>query len=581
MGGDLSTVMTKTDTTLSVNINAQAGVGYSLINRNGRTVADKADIKRIQTMSSSITKERKAALSDELSKSTKFLLLAFIQKSKESADFSQIQKFHKGFVQILRSVNTEYQMVTKNINVIESMTTEGNAEEKLKAILIEMGRRVSSAVGKFLFHRASLAEEATPKKLNAYLFDEHVPGFIYKKLSSLPINTSVQGFEIAHILFPKDPSKGVSLTFKEMRNEKFRNDMMGLMEGSQLVVRLALDDVLIRKMINVKDTAALDNFEEQNSLAAKLANTPFFVVPFKGVTNAIDYFGHLAKNGVRGTVWASGTVLTPVDLLKYYGTIPKRMFHMLITRPMNKVPLIEECFPGFTFDIEKEQEDVFVQLKNWAIAPGGSASWFDMVRKPSHSAGVVVAVRKMFNEVVAVSPSHDVAKRFEAITREADKPIFAGSVSGNALVFTEVKNLAVSLRASGGRPDDQLGDKVTLTQPGKKKQTPTEAGMSERSRLTPESREAVKELKTRGYIALGERMQTWFRLFLDESVQEAVAALFLARLESFLETPLGVTQEERQGFMDPDDPNDDKPEDKAADVPIEQQEDVPDNPDDD
>jgi len=108
MNQDLSTVMTKTDTELSVRINAQAGVGYSLVDRTGSVVADKADIQRIQSMTSSITKERKAALSEELGLGIKFLLVAFLQKSTESADLTAITKFHKGFVQIFRAVNSQF-----------------------------------------------------------------------------------------------------------------------------------------------------------------------------------------------------------------------------------------------------------------------------------------------------------------------------------------------------------------------------------------------------------------------------------------------------------------------------------------
>jgi len=581
MSPDLSTVMTKTDTKLSIEVNAQGGIGYSLLNKVGKTVADKADIKRIQTMTSSITKERKAALNDELGNSTKFLLMAFVQKSKESADFQPIQKFHKGFVQILRTVNTEFQMVTKNLHIIEAIPTkEGTPENTVKDILIEMGRRISVAVGQFLFHRAVVKEEQTPEKLNAFLFKEHVPGSIYSRLSKQLINTSVQGFVIEHLLFPKDPSKGVTLSFKEIRDATFRNDLMGLMEGSQLLIQLALNDKLVRLMINVKEDTPLDNFEEQNSLAAKLANTPFYLVPFKGVTTLADYFGNLAKNGVRGTVWESGTVLTPVDLLKFYGTIAKRMFHVLITRPQHKVSLIEGCFPGFRFDIEKDQEDVFVQLKNWALTPGNRATWFASVRKYAENAHAILSIRKMFNDVVAVSKDHIIAETFSAMIVGPAVAIHAGSSTGSPLHFTEVKNLALTLRASGGKPDEAIVSLAGASQGKKPKKVTIEAGLAERSRLTQESRDAVKELKTRGYVALAERMQTWFRLFIDESIQEAVAALFVARLESFLETPLQVTREERQGFMDPSNPDDDMPEEKKAVVEAQQEDDQVDNPDD-
>jgi len=244
-------------------------------------------------------------------------------------------------------------MITKNKNVIESLVPKNPAEETVKNILVEMSRRISSALGKFLFRRAILKDDETPEKLNMFLFREHVLIYVFTKMSAALISSSAQGFEISHLLFPKDPSKGMFLTFKEIRSVEFRNDLMGLMEGSQLLIRLATNDKLIRLMCNISETVSLDEFEEQSSLASKLANTPFFVLPFTGITTATEFFGHLAKNGVRGTIWASGNILTPSDLLKYYGTIAKRMFHVLLVRPQSKATLIEKIFPGFIFDVEK------------------------------------------------------------------------------------------------------------------------------------------------------------------------------------------------------------------------------------
>jgi len=71
--------------------------------------------------------------------------------------------------------------------------------------------------------------------------------------------------------------------------------------------------------------------------------------------------------------------------------------------------------------------------------------------------------------------------------------------------------------------------------------------------------------------ALAMRMQTWFRLFIDESVQEAVAAIFLARLESFLSAPIELTREDRQVFMDTVEP--DVEEDEQGEPPANEQDD--------
>jgi hypothetical protein len=554
---DLSTIMTKTDSKMSIEINAQSNIGYSLVNKQGNTVADKADIKRIQTMSASITKERKAALGEEIGAMTKFTLAAFVQKSNELADLQAIQRFNKGFVGVYRTVNTQYQTITKNLNAIESLTTQAGGTDEVKNIIIEMGRRISIAVGKYLIHRANLAEDATAEKLNKFLFSEHVPIWLFTKLSAALISTTAQGFDIRHVLFPKDPSKGVFLTFKEIRSVEFRNDLMGLLAGSQHLIKLATNDVLIRLMINLPETTGLDNFDEANSVAAKMANTPFFVVPFEGAVETSEVFNFLAKNGVRGVTWASGTVLTPPDLLKFYGTISKRMFYALVVRPQTKATLLGDMFPGFAYDPASDTKDIFVQLKAWSIVPGNDPLWFARMRGWATNDPSNVTKRKVFNDVVMVATDHAIATAHRGLFNEEAIALHSGTVTGGPLLFTEVKNMALSMRERRVDADIIIGDRISFSLM-KKAKVPANnrAGIQERSRLSEDARIALAELRSRGYSALAIRMQVWFRLFLDENVQNAVATVFLARLESFLDTPLETTREERQAIMDPADPDD-------------------------
>jgi hypothetical protein len=578
---DLATIMTKTDTTVSISINAQSAVGYSLVDKTGKTVADKTDIKRIQTMSSSITKERKAALGEEVGQMTKFTLAAFVQKSNEFDAVTPILRFHKSFVGVYRSVNTQYQTIVKNINSIEAIPTTEGATDDIKNMFIEMGRRISIAVGEYLYHRANLQEDATPQKLNAFLFRKRIPIYIFNKLALAVISTSAQGFDVRHLLFPKDPSKGAFLTYKEIRNVEFRNDLMGLMAGSQILIQLASDDGLIRQMTNLANTVGLDDFDEPNSVASKMANTPFYVLPFEGAVEASDIFGFLAKNGVRGVNWAAGTVLTPPDLLKFYGTIAKRMAYALVSRPMQKATLLGRMFEGFTYDVASDQRDIFVQLKAWSIRPGSTATWFSTMRNWGLDTDTRSVVRAVFNDIAMVSPNHAISEQFAQILRGDIIPNHKGSVSTTALIFTEVKNLAVSMKERRIDVLPILGDRISFSFDKKVKAPQTNrSGIQERSRLTQGARTALTELNGRGFSALALRMQTWFRLFLDETVQEAVSSVFLARLESFLDAPLELTREDRQGFMEALDPGDDFEGEVEPNAPDELVE-LRDNPDED
>jgi len=567
--------MVKTDSKLSIEFNSQGGTEYVLKDRSDNTVADKADISRIQTMGSFITKERKQALGEEVTTGVKFTMAAFVQKAEEIGE--PIGQFHKSFVATYRVVNQQYQTLGKNITAIESFRPVNTGGELIKNALIEFGRRASAAMGKYMFHRANLSENQTPEKLNAFLFREHVPIYVYTKMIT-PINVAVAGFDIRTVLFPKDPTKGLYLTFKEISNHEFKHDLMGIAQASELVYRLADDDVLIRAMTNLSDNADIRNFDTVGTVAAKMAGTPFYLLPPEGCVDIPDVINYLAKNGVRGVVWNSGSVQSPTEFLKFYGTVAKRMYYAFLVKPQQKVTLIQRMFPGFIYQQDLEdQRDIFVQLKAWSGTPNATPLWFTKVDTWERINAHRAIVNAVFNDVVAVQADHGIALRFAELTTEASYArIRKGVATAEAPLMNEVKNLSLELRSQRRDPDALIGGRITSGLSSKKKEAKTnKAGLSERSTVSPAAVRVLRKLTDRGFSAVAIKLRQWFRLFLDEKVQAAVADVLAARLDSFLDEPLVYTAEERRAIMDPDDPNDEIEDDEPDD-----NDDVEVNPDD-
>jgi len=554
MNPDLGTVMNKTNSRLHIEVGAAGAPSYNLWDSAGKVVADKADILRIQTMGSNITKERKQALGEEVGLRTRATIAAFVQKGAEIG--RPIPMFHKGFLPVYRSVNTQYDILARNNEAIEAHQTKDPGAETVRKALIEMGRRTSSAIGEYMYHRATLGEEETPLKLNHFLRVRFVPVYFYNRLTGAIVNTSAPGFDIKTLVFPKDPTKGFYLTFREIREIGMEQNLLGLGSGSNWTIAMARNDKLIRAMCNLAGTAKLTDFEEKNSLGSKLANTAFFMVPPRGMYDYKEVVNYLAKNGSRGVVWNSGVTTAPTDLLKYYGTIAKRMFYALLPRPAIKVGLIEELFSGFSYDNEKEEKDVFVQLKSWAGARNiGLTRWGDIFTDPTNIEGSPL-VLKVFCDVVGVPLTENpIAIQFTKMVSKGLIPLQRGEIGIDPPLFTEVKNLAVTLRDTRSDLDRIIGDRISLGSFKKKDPSKLRSGVNERSLLSGSAKQAITMLIDRGYNALASRLRVWFRLFLDESVQSAVAELFIARMDSFLATPLTLSREERSGFIELDDPD--------------------------
>jgi len=119
-------------------------------------------------------------------------------------------------------------------------------------------------------------------------------------------------------------------------------------------------------------------------------------------------------------------------------------------------------FEGFAYDNASEQRDVFAQLKAWSILPGSNPSWFAKVRDPAYTdAADRSLIKSIFDDVTMVSPDHAISAAFAELLRRDTTVVVQGVVHSDPLFFTEVKNLAVSLRERRIDPDI-LGERISL-----------------------------------------------------------------------------------------------------------------------
>jgi hypothetical protein len=587
--------MTKSNTKLVIELDSQGNAASTLQTKNGAIIADQSDIIRIQTLNASVTKERKDAQKENTSSSLLRVIAAGVRLAAQETPPRVISQVPPSFAEVFRSINAQIKQVGDNVVAIEAIEVDPqSAAERVKNSFLEMSGRIRSAAGLYLRHRLGLGPEQTPLKLNSFLRDELVPVFFYNKLTAGQISTSQQGFDIRSLLFPNDPSKGMFLTFREMRNENILNNLMGLLGNSSLLIEMANDDQFLRTLINVGPTTVLDNFNEERSLASKMASVPFFIVPFEGAVDRDTIFNYLAKNGIRGAAWNAGTVLSPQDNLRFIGTVVKRAYYGLLSRAPYKAGLLGKMFPGFTFTPSEDDNaaNIFAALKTWSVENPESNNWFTNIsyRTAYQSTGWNI-VREVLADVLAVTKDHVAILRLKEIVKAETGlvPVHSGASKGTYAYFNELKAMAATIAATNEDPRQILGNRIqihgALKAPSEKrpKNRGQKPGTTERSMMTPKAQSAVRLVNSRGMGALSNKMNAWFRQFLSTEIQEQVADLFLARLDAYLSEPLPVTKEERLIFLEPGGYGFEA--DETSDVPDDdnQEERLPneDNPDDD
>jgi len=583
--------MTKVGATLNVQIQPNGAVFPTLNSKEGKVLGDMQDITRIQTMNASLTSERKEAQKADAGMTLQHVIAAVIQIAKD--DQAPLARVNSKFLEVYRSVNTQMRTLVSNTEALEAYEVKkDSAQDLIKNMLIEAAARTRAAVGEFLMARASSAEDDSPVKLNSFLRKHLVPAYIYGRLTGAQISFHQTGFDISSVIFPSDPSKGFYLTWREI-NSDLVGQLGGLLGGADMVIKLAHDHSLIRKLINVGEETNLTDFETTNSFASKIAGTPFLIPPFAGAVSSATIFKFLAKNGSRGIQFQSGNVLSPQDNLKFVGTVAKRISYMVLQRPTFKADIYSVVFPGFSYDVlAADKKDIFVQLHEWSKTQ--PLEDLDRIfeslssnKKFESDKATQQVVLDVFGLARGSTLGKEVAKTLEKSSTSF--PVPRGRNTEEFDYFTAIKNRSVNLRSTKANLSEIIKDKykgIEALKPRSNRERDErnakrfgKSGLTERTGLSEEASRVISAVTKAGYGTLASRLGPWFRQFLTSEIQGAVADIFQARLAAFLAEPLTVSREERIAFMDPetfddegehqDEQSDAEPEDKN----------LPENPD--
>lgn len=552
---DLGNILGKVDGRLNISTGPNGGADITIQARNGKTIAQKADVMRIMSLNMSINAERKAAQQAEVSYDLKVVLAGIVKTLEEQGKLPSKFKFPENFVDTIRGVITLVRTVNNNVRALEGIAPTNATARDIRDAFLEYGKRIRIAVGAYMLHRALLSVSETPKRLNDFFYDEKVPAYIYGKLSVAKIDTKSDGFDIRSILFPSDPSKGFYLTFREARNSEFRNAQLGLLAGAAFIFALVDDSSLIKRLINVSSDTNITDFDTKDSLASKLANTPFLIPPFGRVIEPDVLFGFLAKNGVRGIAWSAGSVSTPQDNLKFVGTVAKRAAYFALYRPQHNTQVFETLFPGFQYDASSEKKDVYVQLKDWAAGNESDLTYLDYVVDAEAVAHDTENYSKVLANVFGLPKDNPLFVSIERaagimnlhvpdeakLLSDSDDAYSAIRIAGSALTANKLVEKTLEGRFSGKLPGE--GKK-------KDKKSSKKAGTFEFTTLGGNANKCLAIAKSFNE-SLADRLSEWFKLFSDDEVQDAVANLLSTRLKGYLEAPMEQSVEDRVGFLDP------------------------------
>ena len=534
---DMATVLTKASAELAISIQPN-GKGNFTINSSGRVIGDSQDVQKVQSLGTFINDERKAIVKTSVSAMAKKTIAAIVQVSRDPAFIDWVDRpivrIDKPFVDIYRTINSQAEMLNANLQLITTTEATGGANEKVRNHLLESGARIRMALGHYLLYRAGLAEGVEASKLNDYLIEGNVMSWVFTRLCAQKMQLGGRDFEYRKVYFPKDPTKGIQVTYRELQTEALRESQGGILQ-SMSVFRGLWSDESIRSLCGIPENWVLTDFAGE---AKVLANVPFPVVPFHGATTIEEHFTILAQNGERGLPWAVGNTVSPQDILKFLGTVPKRIAYGFLGRARFSAPWYENLFPGFQFDptvMEREGRSVFSQLLNQFRAGTIRSEFFTSVRGEAGYNAIRAVLPPLVLAVTDIPPTGPLGE--ETIRRISNG--MSAINNGETAAITDIWSAFTSRRNMTDEACAGILNGILATNlDPRSKDVKTSDIRTARSGLSLQGNSLVREFRRRGYVALSSRVDQWLRSFLTTDLQGPVADVILARLEASLATPI-------------------------------------------
>jgi len=261
----MKAAMTSASIKLVVEIDAAGTRVFLADQRTSQIVGGSEDLQRIGGIRAFVNRERKESTALESSDTiNRVAYLANVYWQAKEQGYTQMPleaSFNaavKPILVTLDKLKVNESKLDENKNLTNRTLIEGYLRSQF--------RRIKKS---YFEHIAALAKgEAQKGHLAKVLFDNGVPDYVHTKL----INNNLvldKTQEITRVLFPADPSKGLTLTFAEWRDDTFLAKQGTIVSTSLNVKALVDDDKVIKALCRFDDSVDLDDETNASVMLAR------------------------------------------------------------------------------------------------------------------------------------------------------------------------------------------------------------------------------------------------------------------------------------------------------------------------
>jgi hypothetical protein len=518
--------------------------------RTGSTIGGPEDLQKMNGIRAFITRERKEASSLDISnrlKTIAYFAATFVEGTKgDGWTTPPLDSGYLAAVKPLISVLETLEVSERKVRANKNATNRTIVEEFLINQLVRTKRAYLD------FMEALTSNEDVKGFLPKALFKHGVSSYMHAKLinKSLVIEPTQ---DLNRVVFPADPSKGLTFTLRESRDADFLRKQGPIIDRSKWVFLICSKDSFVRAMAQLDREVELD--DEANALVQSVMKGRLYVIPhLEDLRYLTSAGGKVKSNGWKFPVV---NMSNPGNRITAFGLAVLRAY----CANLQYLELVEDYYsvvaPGRVSKAAVTPLNNFYVQWEKTFSEGGKcelhAKHFDGTGDASVRAQLVRWVSTELR-LAAAGPIQKSLYMAIGLT-ESGEERSSGSAELTALASAKTAISPCPIMASENflrepsavEKQQALEWAATVFPPKavKKEKARGEAAMT---KLTPRSRELVDRVK-RLSPHVASSLVAWLRGFQSERLQAAAATLAIAKFdEIFIHE--GVDETESLGDYD-------------------------------
>jgi hypothetical protein len=502
---------------VQVTISAGGTTAILVSEETGRQIGGLDDLAKLLGLRAFVSKEKKQSASSELQ--DEVLTAAFRasdQLRRDNPAFVQ-KKLDNSFVLAARPYKAIADSMVEKLAALKENYHEGSGDYK-KLLQFYCGE-IASAAGDVL---TKMVQGEKEKGLfDQFLFERGVPTYVRNKLQlkSLAITKDM---DLSRILFPQDPSKGLSLTVKEWKSVAFVKKQGWIMMNNDAIMRVLSNNALFLELIGL---SAEDYQNTEDPRSQRVNKTRILVIPpFEDHKRVLE---PLSRSNFRGFGLPATAMDQSKDRLANLCAVFMRAYAFSVRMAETIPDFFDRITPEGTVKTPDDKRGNYAKQILDAVEAGVETSLYSKLRLMEP----IDSIMQWVDRECKIIPNGDLHKLIaSALTMgEGGTPDRKSVFVANAAVYCKPKVDLTSPVSTGAEKDAFKSfrqDVLSLKEKGTKGRKSVASTV-----LSKNAKSFLKMIARDHSHVLAQSMESYFRGFYSEAIQAAAVRIAEARFD--------------------------------------------------